>query len=93
MESFVWTVAGGLLVAAIVGIVGSAFLRPKLFMGLYPNILIGCLVGISFGAGLLFGGKPMEGFTLIAACALGAFLTWLVLLPMASTKAQADADQ
>lgn len=93
MESFVWTVAGGLAVAAIASIVGSAFLRPALFMRLYPNVMEACLLGLVFGFGVAVGGKIVDGATISMVSALAAFLTWLILLPIAREVPLDDPDQ
>lgn len=91
MDTIAQATAATLASALVVGVVTAAFIRPKLFMRLYPNLLIGCLVGVSFGLGVAVGGRIVSGYWLAAGFGMAAGALILVLAPAARQEAKEAA--
>lgn len=91
METILQTAAASLASALVVGVVTAAFIRPKLFMRIYPHLLIGCLVCMTFGTGAAFGGKVGTGIWLTCGAVLAAIALIVVLRPAAQQEAEHES--
>lgn len=91
MEGFLWNVAAGITIAAITGVVGSAFLRPKLFMDLYLYLVMTAQAVAMVGLGMVIGGKIMPGLLAFLIGATTAVVLVFVLRQIALERSERDS--